>query len=114
MLYSSKNLPFEKRAKELLEKLGMKDRMHFKPNQLSGGQKQRVAIARSLLNDPSIILADEPTGQLDSKSSKSVMEIFKNPNEEGKTIILVTHDPFTASYAKRKIYLKDGKIVDKL
>ena len=114
MLYSSKKLPFEKRAKDLLEKLGMKDRMHFKPNQLSGGQKQRVAIARALLNDPSIILADEPTGQLDSKSSKAVMEIFKNLNKEGKTIILVTHDPSVADYAKRKIYLKDGKIVDKL
>jgi len=114
MLYSSKKLPFEKRAKELLEKLGMKDRMYFKPNQLSGGQKQRVAIARALLNDPFIILADEPTGQLDSKTSKAVMEIFKNLNKEGKTIILVTHDPFVADYAKRKIYLKDGKIVDKL
>ncbi|HIP93631.1 MAG TPA: ABC transporter ATP-binding protein [Desulfurobacteriaceae bacterium] len=114
MLYSSKKLPFEKRAKELLEKLGMKDRMYFKPNQLSGGQKQRVAIARALLNDPFIILADEPTGQLDSKSSKAVMEIFRNLNREGKTIILVTHDPFVANYAKRKIYLKDGKIVDKL
>ena len=114
MLYSSKKLPFEKRAKELLEKLGMKDRMYFKPNQLSGGQKQRVAIARALLNDPFIILADEPTGQLDSKTSKAVMEIFKNLNKEGKTIILVTHDPSVADYAKRKIYLKDGKIVDKL
>ncbi len=114
MLYSSKKLPFEKRALELLEKLGLKDRINFKPNQLSGGQKQRVAIARALLNDPEIILADEPTGQLDSKSSKAVMEIFKKLNKEGKTIILVTHDPFTASYAKRKIYLKDGKIVDSL
>ena len=100
-----------KKAKEVLTKIGLGERLDYLPNELSGGQKQRVAIARSLINDPEIILADEPTGNLDSKSGKEVMEIFKELNEEGKTIILVTHDDYTASFASRKINLKDGLII---
>lgn len=100
------------RAKELLSKLGLGDRINNKPSEMSGGQRQRVAIARSLMNDPDIILADEPTGNLDSKSAKEVMEILSKLNkEDNKTILLVTHDDFTASFAKRIINLKDGKIV---
>ncbi|MEO2065891.1 MAG: ABC transporter ATP-binding protein [Desulfurobacteriaceae bacterium] len=100
----------ERRAKELLERLGMEERLNFKPSELSGGQKQRVAIARALMNYPEVILADEPTGQLDSKSGKKVMEIFKELNREGKTIVLVTHDPTVASYADRIIKIRDGKV----
>ncbi len=100
-----------KKAKEVLTKIGLGERLDYLPNELSGGQKQRVAIARALINDPEIILADEPTGNLDSKSGKEVMEIFKELNEEGKTIILVTHDDYTASFASRKINLKDGLII---
>lgn len=100
------------RARELAEKLGIGDRISHYPNELSGGQKQRVAIARALINNPKIILADEPTGNLDSHSSSEVMETLKMLNEkEGKTIILVTHDAFTASFASRYINLKDGLIV---
>jgi len=99
-------------AKQLLKKLGLEDRVNNKPSEMSGGERQRVAIARSLMNDPDIILADEPTGNLDSKSAKEVMEILSKLNkEEGKTILLVTHDDFTASFGKRIINLKDGKIV---
>ncbi len=100
----------KEKAVQLLERLGMKDRMDYKPEQLSGGQKQRTAIARALMNSPEIILADEPTGQLDSASGRAVMEIFKELNEEGKTVIVVTHDPNTASYAKRVIEIADGRI----
>ncbi|HBI34219.1 MAG TPA: macrolide ABC transporter ATP-binding protein [Candidatus Moranbacteria bacterium] len=100
------------RARELAEKLGIGDRISHYPNELSGGQKQRVAIARALINNPKIILADEPTGNLDSHSSSEVMEALKSLNEkEGKTIILVTHDAFTAGFASRHINLKDGIIV---
>ncbi len=100
----------EERAKDILTKLGMEDRLYFKPEQLSGGQKQRTAIARALINSPSLILADEPTGQLDSESGKAVMETFVSLNREGKTIIVVTHDPAVASYAKRIVEIKDGKV----
>jgi putative ABC transport system ATP-binding protein len=100
----------KERAIQLLERLGMKERMDYKPEQLSGGQKQRTAIARALMNSPEIILADEPTGQLDSASGKAVMETFKELNEEGKTVIVVTHDPNVASYAKRVIEIVDGKV----
>ncbi len=109
-LYSSKNMDFKKRASDLLEEVDMAERMKFLPSELSGGQKQRVAIVRSLINDPEIVLADEPTGQLDSRSSGQVMEILSRLNSRGKTIILVTHDPETARYAKRTIFLKDGRI----
>jgi len=98
-------------AKEILEDIGLGDRLHHYPSELSGGQRQRVAIARALINDPDIILADEPTGNLDSKSGKDVMNIFKQLNEKGKTIILVTHDEFTSSFAKIHINLKDGVLI---
>jgi putative ABC transport system ATP-binding protein len=100
----------EQRAKELLTQLGLKDRMKFKPNQLSGGQQQRVALARALINDPQLILADEPTGQLDSKTSQEIMLLFKKIHAQGKTIILVTHDPVTADFAQRTIQIIDGQI----
>lgn len=101
-----------KRARELLETVGLKERIDHKPNELSGGQQQRVAIARSLANNPEIILGDEPTGALDSKSSKEIIDLFKKLNKEGKTIILITHDKNVAINAKRIITLKDGKIIE--
>jgi putative ABC transport system ATP-binding protein len=93
-----------------LKKVGLEDRIYHYPNQLSGGQQQRVAIARALVNDPSIVLADEPTGNLDSRTSIEVMEIFQSLNEQGITIILVTHEPDIASFTKRHIIFRDGKI----
>lgn len=107
-------VPFEKRykkAKELLELVELGDRMNHKPNELSGGQQQRVAIARSLANDPEVLLADEPTGNLDSKTGNIVMDFLKNMNKEGKTIIMVTHDEELSKYANRIEYLKDGQII---
>lgn len=101
----------EERAKQLLEKVELGDRIHHKPTELSGGQQQRVAIARSLANDPEVILADEPTGNLDSKTGIKVMEYLKKLNKEGKTIIMVTHDDDLAKHAQRIEYLKDGKII---
>ena len=99
------------RAKQLLEKVGLGDRIHQMPNELSGGQRQRVAIARALANEPPIMLADEPTGNLDSKSSIEIMEIFRNLNEEGKTVIIVTHERDIAEYTDRIVTFKDGQIV---
>ncbi|EKQ57022.1 MULTISPECIES: ABC transporter ATP-binding protein [unclassified Clostridium] len=100
------------RAEQLLELVGMKDRMSHQPNELSGGQKQRVAIARALVNDPSIILADEPTGALDSATGRMVMDLFhKIHEEEGKTIVLITHNNELADETQRIITLKDGNIV---
>lgn len=99
-----------KKAEDLLDLVGLKDRMHHKPNELSGGQKQRVAIARSLINDPAIILADEPTGNLDSKSSEEILKIFRKLNDNGVTIVMVTHEEDVARYSKRIVRLKDGKI----
>ena len=97
-------------AADALESVGLEDRMHHKPNELSGGQRQRVAIARALVNRPSIILADEPTGNLDSKSGTEIMEIFDILYRAGNTIILVTHEDYIASHANRTIRLFDGKI----
>jgi len=98
------------RAKKLLEILGLGDRTHHKPNELSGGQQQRVAIARALANDPEIILADEPTGNLDSKTGKFIMNFLGEMNNEGKTIILITHDLDLVKFAKRVVHIKDGKV----
>ncbi len=106
-------IPFKerrKRASEILERVGLGERVSFKPNQLSGGEAQRVAIARALANKPDIILADEPTGNLDTKSGDEVMEIFKSLNQEGITIILVTHEKERAAFAKKVVRLRDGKI----
>lgn len=100
------------RAKEMLEKVGLSDRMNHLPNELSGGQKQRVCIARALVNDPKIILADEPTGALDSKTSEQIMELLTQLNEEGKTVIIVTHEEEIAAYAQRIIFLRDGVITE--
>ncbi len=101
----------ENKAKELLKRLGLENRMTNKPNQLSGGQQQRVAIARALINDPEIILADEPTGNLDTKSGNEVMKIIEELNKEGKTIILITHEVDIARQADRIIKIQDGEIV---
>jgi putative ABC transport system ATP-binding protein len=92
--------------------LGLEDRIHNKSNELSGGQKQRVAIARALINDPSIILADEPTGNLDSKTGKEIIKIFCDLHEQGKTVIIVTHDHEIADLADRKIVLVDGEVTE--
>ena len=99
------------RALELLEKVGLSDRISHLPNELSGGQKQRAAIARALANNPPIILADEPTGNLDSQSSEEIIKIFEELNREGSTIILVTHEPEIAQHAGRIIMFKDGAVV---
>jgi len=99
-------------ALDSLAAVGLRDRAHHKTNQLSGGEQQRVAIARALLNSPSMILADEPTGNLDSKTSSEIMNIFKKLNEEKKmTVVMVTHEPDIAAWARKRIYLKDGLIV---
>ncbi len=102
-----------KRATDILESVGLGDRMFHKPTELSGGQQQRVAIARSLMNDPEIILADEPTGALDSVSGKEILDIFLEFKKRGKTVIMVTHDPKVAKCADRIIFLRDGKIIDR-
>lgn len=101
-----------KRAMEILQLVGLKDRAKFKPSQLSGGQQQRVAIARALINNPRLILADEPTGQLDSKTASEIMNLLSEMHRSGKTIILITHDPQIAAYATRIIQIKDGRIVN--
>jgi len=105
-------LQIKEKGIEALNKVGLGERLDHHPNQLSGGQQQRVAIARALVTNPAIILADEPTGNLDSKSGSEVMNIFKDLHEQGRTIVLVTHDPNVASQAQRTIKLKDGKIIN--
>ncbi|WPD01044.1 macrolide ABC transporter ATP-binding protein/permease MacB [Proteus terrae] len=112
-IYADKNATQRKeRARELLARLGLGDRVDYRPNQLSGGQQQRVSIARALMNGGEVILADEPTGALDSHSGKEVMSILKQLNEQGHTVIIVTHDPLIAAQAERIIEIKDGKIIN--
>lgn len=100
----------EKRATTVLEQVGLGNRISHKPNELSGGQRQRVAVARALVNKPAIILADEPTGNLDTKTSVEIMQLFAEIHQAGNTVILVTHEPDIAAHAKRKILLRDGLI----
>ena len=100
------------RATKALERVGLGDRVNFRPTQLSGGQKQRVAIARAMVNHPKILLADEPTGALDSKSGEQIMELFDSLNEEGVTIVMITHDPKIAAKAKRIVRIIDGEIYE--
>ena len=100
------------RAIDVLNKVGLQDRISFKQSQLSGGQKQRVAIARAIINNPKILLADEPTGALDQASGKQVMELFKSLNDEGVTIIMITHDANVASHAKKIFHIIDGEIIE--
>ncbi len=100
----------EERARAMLQKVGLNDRAHHKPNELSGGQSQRVAIARALINNPSLLLADEPTGNLDTKTSVEIMELFGNIHAQGNTVVLVTHEEDIANYTKRIIRVRDGVV----
>ena len=102
----------EERLSRILDQVGMRQRADHRPSQLSGGEKQRVAIARALINEPRIILADEPTGNLDSRTAKSIMEIFTDLNRQGRTVILVTHDAGVAEHARRRVQVLDGRIVN--
>ncbi len=111
MIYSGTNRALRKQmAMDALEKVGLGDRVHHKPNELSGGQRQRVAIARALVNNPSIILADEPTGNLDSKTGEEIMEVFEQLHKSGNTIILITHEEYIANHSNRSVRLLDGLI----
>ena len=101
------------RAMKALERVGLADRVDFQPNQLSGGQMQRVAIARAIVNNPKLLLADEPTGALDSKSGAQVMELFQKLNDEGVTVLMITHDPDIAAHAKRVVMIRDGELQEK-
>jgi putative ABC transport system ATP-binding protein len=113
LLYSKKDVTDTYlRGRSLMDKLGLSNYYDNKPTELSGGEQQRVAIARAMINDPEIILADEPTGQLDLETSKDIMKIFCNLNDEGKTIIMVTHDPEMAAYSKRVLNIRDGLFID--
>lgn len=103
---------FEKKAHDLLKRVGLDGRERHKSSELSGGEIQRVAIARALVNDPDIVLADEPTGNLDSKSGGEVMKVLKDLNKEGKTVVVITHDPKIAEHAQKTIHLLDGKIAE--
>ncbi|MFD3158475.1 ABC transporter ATP-binding protein [Haloimpatiens sp. FM7330] len=112
MVYAG--LPFKERRKrslEALERVGLKERVKHKSNEISGGQRQRVAIARAIVNNPSVIMADEPTGNLDTKSSMEIMKIFQRLNEEGTTVVMVTHEPEIAKYTKRIVRFRDGEIL---
>ncbi|MED0588453.1 ABC transporter ATP-binding protein [Bacillus subtilis] len=112
MIYNKvKKKERRQRAYEALEKVGLKDRVSYKPPKLSGGQKQRVAIARALVNQPRFILADEPTGALDTKSSEQILSLFSELHREGKTIIMITHDPDVAKKADRTVFIRDGELI---
>jgi putative ABC transport system ATP-binding protein len=112
LMYSGvKKSLWKEKALEMLDKVELSDRINNKPNEMSGGQKQRVAIARALVNDPNLILADEPTGNLDSKTTQDIIELFTQLHEHGTTVIIVTHDPDIAHLTKRKIELMDGNII---
>ncbi|MDG3072882.1 ABC transporter ATP-binding protein [Bacillus halotolerans] len=112
MIYNKvKKKDRRQRAYEALEKVGLKDRISYKPPKLSGGQKQRVAIARALVNQPRFILADEPTGALDTKSSEQILSLFSQLHQEGTTIIMITHDPDVARKADRTVFIRDGELV---
>ena len=109
--YGTRKVKMLERSAELLDKVGLKDRQYYMPNQLSGGQVQRVAVARALVNKPALILADEPTGNLDTHSSKDLMDLLKEINDAGNTIVMITHNPLLADYANRIVYMVDGKII---
>jgi putative ABC transport system ATP-binding protein len=113
LLYNNKVAARERKSKAFnaIKSVGLADRVHSMPNELSGGQQQRVAIARALVNDPVLIMADEPTGNLDSRTSYEIMEIFQNLNDKGITIVMVTHEPDIAQFAKSNIVFKDGRII---
>ncbi len=112
LTYSEKKIEIEKKAKQVLDSVGLGHRLYYFTNQISGGEKQRVAIARALVNDPAVIFADEPTGNLDSKSGVQIMQILQRLNDSGNTIILVTHETYTSEHAKRIIKIHDGQIID--
>lgn len=111
LIYSKNKKKMDERARRVLKSVGLDHRLNYYTNQISGGEKQRVAIARALVNEPAVIFADEPTGNLDSKSGVQVMQILQDLNAQGKTIILVTHETFTAEHAQRIIRVHDGRIV---
>ncbi len=112
LTYAKRKEAPESKAKRILESVGLGHRLNYFTNQISGGEKQRVAIARALVNDPAVIFADEPTGNLDSKSGVQIMEILQRLNDQGNTIVLVTHETYTSEHAKRIIKIKDGLITD--
>jgi putative ABC transport system ATP-binding protein len=112
MVYAGVDLKTRtERAARALALVGLENRQHHRPNELSGGQRQRVAIARSLVNDPAIIMADEPTGNLDTKSGDEIMDIFRDLNSQGRTVVLITHEPDIAACAKRVVHVRDGQII---
>jgi putative ABC transport system ATP-binding protein len=113
MLYAhDADIDIDQRARQCLQRVGLSDRMDHQPTQLSGGQQQRVAIARALANDPSVILADEPTGALDSHTSEGILDLFRELNDSGITIIIVTHDPEVSDVSKRHLLFRDGQLID--